>query len=281
MSAACEHRATSVRHGTSTIIIGQRALLREGLVSILQHTAYRIVATIATPAELKDMRLPAGRRFVVILAVDGADVCIGELGESIRLLRSLVPRCTIVVVVEASTPTDVQRFMEFGPDGLIVNPGSRDILVKSLELSLMDRQVLVVGRLASSPAAGSSGTQDHEQAGGERGTPDPRLATASNTPRLSQRERQILVCLARGESNKAIARLCNIAESTVKVHLKAILRKTDANNRTQAAIWAFIRGFGDEALEAWQSLRPDKPTVEAVVYGHNGSLPHVLTPIAK
>lgn len=280
MSTACEHRATSVRPSISTVIMGQRALLREGLTSILQHTAYRIVATAATPAELKDMRLPAARRLIVILGVDGSDVSIGELGESIHLLRSLVPRCTIVVVVEASAPIDVQRIIEFAPDGLIVNPGSRDILVKSLELSLMDRQVFVMGRLASSPAAGSSGSQDHEKANGAHSVSDLQPATAPNTPRLSQRERQILTCLARGDSNKAIARLCNIAESTVKVHLKAILRKTDANNRTQAAIWAFTRGFVGETVETWQSLKP-KPAVEAVVYERNGSLPHVLIPVAK
>jgi len=264
----------------STIIVGQRALLREGLTSILQHTPYRIVATAATPAELKDMRLPAARRRVVILGIDGAD-SITELSESIRLLRSLVPRCAVVVVAEAGGPIDVQRIMEVAPDGLIVNPGSRDILVKSLELSLMDRQVVVMGRLASSPAAGSSGTLDHEQAEGARSAPDPQRATTSHAPQLSQREQQILTCLAHGESNKTIARSCNIAESTVKVHLKAILRKTDASNRTQAAIWAFIRGFGGETAEAWRFLQPDKIAAEAMAYGRNGSLPYALTPIAK
>jgi len=267
-----------VRKSTSIVVVGQRALLREGLTSVLQNTAYRIVAAAATPAELKDMRLPAARQLVVILAVDGADVCMGELGESIRLLRALVERCTIVVVVEASAAIDVQRIMESAPDGLIVNPGSRDILVKSLELSLMDRQVFVMGRPASLPAAGPSESQDQEEAGGARGIPDPQRAAASDTPRLSQRERQILTRLARGDSNKTIARLCNIAESTVKLHLKAILRKTDANNRTQAAVWALTKGFGSETVDVGQSLRPDKPAVGAVVWGGNGSLPHMFTP---
>jgi DNA-binding NarL/FixJ family response regulator len=45
--------------------------------------------------------------------------------------------------------------------------------------------------------------------------------------------------------NKVIARLCHISEATVKVHLKAILRKTNARNRTQAAIWAIEHGLAD------------------------------------
>jgi two-component system nitrate/nitrite response regulator NarL len=48
----------------------------------------------------------------------------------------------------------------------------------------------------------------------------------------------ILDCLTRGDSNKVIAMKFEIAEATVKVHIKAILRKIRAANRTQAAIWA-------------------------------------------
>jgi two-component system nitrate/nitrite response regulator NarL len=62
---------------------------------------------------------------------------------------------------------------------------------------------------------------------------------------LSHRERQVLICLSRGGSNKVIARLCHISEATVKVHLKAILRKTNARNRTQAAVWAIEHGVAD------------------------------------
>jgi two-component system nitrate/nitrite response regulator NarL len=55
---------------------------------------------------------------------------------------------------------------------------------------------------------------------------------------LSPRETSILRCLARGASNKLIARDIQITEATVKVHVKAILRKIGVANRTQAAIWA-------------------------------------------
>ena len=60
----------------------------------------------------------------------------------------------------------------------------------------------------------------------------------SNATRLSPREREMLTHLVAGHSNKAIARRLDIAESTVKVHLKSVLRKIRVENRTQAAIWA-------------------------------------------
>ena len=61
---------------------------------------------------------------------------------------------------------------------------------------------------------------------------------------LSPRETSILRCLARGASNKLIGREIKISEATVKVHVKAILRKIGATNRTQAAVWA----MGNAAL---------------------------------
>jgi two-component system nitrate/nitrite response regulator NarL len=52
------------------------------------------------------------------------------------------------------------------------------------------------------------------------------------------REVEILKRLMEGESNKVIARKLDIAEATIKVHVKTILRKVRAQNRTQAALWA-------------------------------------------
>lgn len=87
---------------------------------------------------------------------------------------------------------------------------------------------------------------------------------------LSGRERQILNCLKEGLSNKCIARNLNIAEATVKVHLKSLLRKMKVSNRTQAAMWAvthdaladlptvFGSGFVDEQ-------EPDETPVEGSI----------------
>jgi two-component system nitrate/nitrite response regulator NarL len=63
-------------------------------------------------------------------------------------------------------------------------------------------------------------------------------ADEHHSPKLSLRETCILRCLISGDSNKTIARNYSIAEATVKVHVKAILRKIRVRNRTQAAIWA-------------------------------------------
>lgn len=69
---------------------------------------------------------------------------------------------------------------------------------------------------------------------------------------LSLREIEILACLVSGHPNKIISRQLEISEATVKVHVKAILRKVGVQNRTQAAIWA----VGERLNETLSSLPP-------------------------
>ena len=88
---------------------------------------------------------------------------------------------------------------------------------------------------------------------------------AQQSPALSSRETAILKRLMLGSSNKAIAYKMAITEATVKVHIKSILRKIRARNRTQAAIWA-VTNLSD-ALDM-----PEKPIPAALNgNGTNGS----------
>jgi two-component system nitrate/nitrite response regulator NarL len=73
------------------------------------------------------------------------------------------------------------------------------------------------------------------------------VPAASPTEALSPREREILRCLARGASNKEIARELDVAESTVKIHVQHILRKLELTSRVQAAVWAVEHGIAAKA----------------------------------
>jgi two-component system, NarL family, nitrate/nitrite response regulator NarL len=218
---------------TPTVIVASSALLREGLESVLQGTPFETVAAVGRPDELANHEFTG--RALVIVGVgwqNGND----HVAESIRLLRSLMPAGKIVVVAETSGPVDLQSMLAVAPDGFILNLGSRDMLVKSLELIFMDQQIFVLGRRTAAQPNGGNHTQFPKCAvDSQSGTS---FGLGKKTDQLSHRENEVLICLAHGESNKGIARVCHISEATVKVHLKAILRKTNARNRTQAAIWA-------------------------------------------
>ena len=227
---------------TPTIIVTPSILLREGLVSVLQNTDYKVVATAARPAELPRVPCSKGQATLAVLGVDAGNGNLDEIGKSVGLLRSLMPPdCKVALIVGANEPIDPERVVTLSPDACIFNLVSRDTLIKILELIFMDQRVVVL----SDSMAMTVSNPTVKTADNTNDVPNP----AGASPTLSPRERQILVSLAEGRSNKAIARLYNLSEATVKVHLKAILRKTKTHNRTQAAIWAIQRGFLNHSFE--------------------------------
>jgi two-component system nitrate/nitrite response regulator NarL len=76
---------------------------------------------------------------------------------------------------------------------------------------------------------------------------DPAPGGGGQRDRLTPREREIVQCLARGESNKLIARHLDLSESTVKIHVQNILKKLDLSSRVQVAVYAVEHGLLDDA----------------------------------
>jgi two-component system nitrate/nitrite response regulator NarL len=123
-----------------------------------------------------------------------------------------------------------------GAAGYLVSAMSCDAFVKSIELVMMGETVFPPAFLSSSSAI----KNDHRNGAAPPIENERAIIVAAEdaaTPQLSPRELVILRCLIEGNSNKGIARKIDIAEATVKVHVKAILRKIRVQNRTQAAIW--------------------------------------------
>jgi two-component system, NarL family, nitrate/nitrite response regulator NarL len=235
-----------VSNTESIVIVASSALLREGMVSILQGTPYKVVAAVGGPDELADHKLTG--RALAIVAIDWQNRSDDRAAEGIRLLRSLMPDGKIVLVADA--PVDLQGALALAADGYILNLSSRELLVKSLELIFMDQQILVLSRPVAALPNGRNDTQSPGPAVSSQSGSSYGFGNKTHGIQLSHRERQVLICLAHGQSNKGIARVCDISEATVKVHLKAILRKTNMRNRTQAAIWAIEHGLRDSALKA-------------------------------
>jgi two-component system, NarL family, nitrate/nitrite response regulator NarL len=232
-----------VSNTTATVIVASSGLLREGIASLLQGTRFKVVTAVGNLAELANHELTD--RTLVIVGIDWPIGSHDQVGESIRLLRSLMPCSKIVLMAVTYGPVDLQGVLALAPDGYILNLDSRDMLVKSLELIFMDQQIFVLGRPTGAQPNGGYDTQFPGGALDSHSASPYQFGEKTNGIQLSHRERQVLIHLSRGESNKGIARVCHISEATVKVHLKAILRKTNMRNRTQAAIWAIEHKLAD------------------------------------
>jgi two-component system, NarL family, nitrate/nitrite response regulator NarL len=209
------------------VIIGRREFLREGIAALLQDSPYEVVASAASASQLKAVGDLARRRAMVILAIEDEDARIVETTKSIKVLISTFPDSKLVVVAQMLGPLDVLQVAAMAPDGYIANVGSREVLLNVLELTLSDQTVIVTTPLQQSLT--SYETELLYQCPSPPSSSD--LEDFHHLPRgknaaLSPREREVLLHLANGSSNKVIARVCNITEST------------GVQNRTQAALWA-------------------------------------------
>jgi two-component system nitrate/nitrite response regulator NarL len=147
--------------------------------------------------------------------------------EALHEIKREFPGVKAVLLTDCLSSTSLDIAVEGGANAMLPKDISADALHYSLELVLLGEQIFPTLQSLLKPRSAPVG--------------EPSVTT-SRQAALSTRERQILACLVDGQPNKTIARNLNMAEATVKVHLKALLRKIDAQNRTQAAIWGMNHG---------------------------------------
>jgi DNA-binding NarL/FixJ family response regulator len=219
----------------SIVLVGKSNLVREGLARILRASGFRIRASVSSADDLLQSK-PQLHRPLFLIVRTGKDF--DATVEQIEFFRDQHPDGRIAIVADDYRLDELVSAFRAGANGYFVDIMTCDVFVKSLELVMMGETIF--------PPAFLSFILDPQAPHGE----DP-CATASHdkgevilvptedaiAPQLSPRERSILRCLIEGDSNKCIARKIGIAEATVKVHVKAILRKIRVQNRTQAAIW--------------------------------------------
>jgi two-component system, NarL family, nitrate/nitrite response regulator NarL len=214
-----------------TALICDNALLRRGLQHILSGTPFVVPdegATTGSKLVSEKVQEPA----LCILVVDQLS---SRTPEMVRQVKERNPAARIVVVADHLDPGLVVQAHRAGVDGFCLTGSDPQVLIISLELVMLGELALPTGlvRMILSRAALSP-------------EPEPRDSKVLVPPKapepgarsITAREAEILRCLVDGAPNKMIARKLDVAEATVKVHVKAILRKIGATNRTQAAMWA-------------------------------------------
>jgi len=175
------------------------------------------------------------------------------LHSKIGRIRERYPLSRIALLAEDSNRERLSSALEAGANAALLTSMTPDGLVKSLQALMSDELVVVDAKLVTSSVAsnGAEGfglTMVAEHASNLDLSQQPAKG-------LSIREIEILDRIVQGDSNKLIARRFDIAEATVKAHVKAILRKIGATNRTQAAIWA-MNAKPTEAKDASGLLAP-------------------------
>ncbi len=210
------------------LIIDPNKLFREGLRGLLTGTQFDVTLEASDLTEgLEVVKAHDGIGIVILDFSDNGSDAELQLLKQMRATNDVVK---LVVLTNEMSARLLARALNAGADGYLLKSLSSKALVQSLRLVDLGEKVFPT-KLATMITSGQL---------------DPTAAEArvSSVKGLSEREREILRCLLHGQSNKVIARQLEITEATVKVHLKAVLRKLNVSNRTQAAIWAISHGLG-------------------------------------
>lgn len=221
-------------------LLCRNSIVREGLSRILTErefcvTQYPSFASAVAPDDVIDID---GITAASLLLIDnGVEDCDAE---NIAKLHDCFPCAHLVLLSDSFDFQIMLKAFQLGIRAYIVKEISCDRLVATLRLVAVGERVLppqLADELQSRPDLINA----------------PEVETSASAARLSEREREILRWLIMGCPNKVISRRMDISEATVKVHVKAVLRKLSVKNRTQAAIWAANNGMRGQCYE----LEPD------------------------
>jgi two-component system, NarL family, nitrate/nitrite response regulator NarL len=210
------------------ILVGHSRLFLEGLSLMLEGSDLTVACTTNSVSELLPL-LTAIDEQPDLIVWDSSTNLEQDLVRLAEIHREF-PKIGIVALADEVDAAHVDRTLAAGVRGLLPKCISTDALRLSLQsMAFAENVAIVPFNLARSRQESSAGRSP---------------IGASILPiRLSSREAEILERLGVGAPNKIIARELSIAEATIKVHVKALMRKINVSNRTQAAVWSQTHQF--------------------------------------
>ncbi len=207
------------------LLIDDHTLFRAGLSDLLKRRKIEVVADVGSGAEgvkiaaeeeldiiLLDMRMPQ---------MDGISV--------LKVLKDAHPDLPVAMLTTSSDESDLVGALRNGAQGYLLKDMEPDDLVVALR-DIIAGKTVVAPDLAPVLASAVQGDNQEKEV-----DEDPFAV-------LTPREFEILTLLAEGQSNKVIARNLGISDGTVKLHVKAILRKLNISSRITAAVMAVEHG---------------------------------------
>lgn len=223
-----------------TFILQRDGLFREGLRLILSGTRFRPHGCAIELDDLTEVPCDRPVLFIVGVGANQAVIC--------SRIRDQYPLAFVVAVADESNPEFLASALDDGANAALFSSVSPDALVSTLQAVINERLILIDARLWSLEIQPK--TEERSPSLAQNVIQLESADELQATRQLSSREIAILERIVRGDSNKHVARFFNIAEPTVKAHVKAIFRKIGTSNRTQAAIWAVNHRLFDHAYGA-------------------------------
>ena len=206
------------------LVVDDHTLFRRGLISLLAGDARFQVVAEAGDANEAHLRAAATQPDVILLdnhmpGVSGVDALPG--------LKAASPQARVLMLTVSEDECDLSAALRGGARGYLLKTMDSEMLVSAILRTMAGESVV-------SPEMTSKLVNAFQN---RQGPLSPPVVNADPIHSLSPREREILTLIAKGASNKEVARDLHIAEPTVKIHVQHILRKLNLSSRVQAAVY--------------------------------------------
>jgi two-component system nitrate/nitrite response regulator NarL len=229
---------TCMTEAIQLIVVDDHPLFRRGLIALLSQDerfeimgeagdvgeALRVLGKVQPDLLLLDNHLPG---------VKGVD--------AIGSLKAACPKLRILMLTMSEDEEDLSKALQSGADGYLLKTSESDQLCDALvkvheghsviSPAMLNKLVSTLRHPVSSLGQATTVTSSNEK------------NARQLIDKLSPRERDIFLLVAKSLSNKQIARDLDIAETTVKIHIQHIFKKMDLSSRVQIAVFAATHGL--------------------------------------
>ncbi len=217
------------------LLIDDHALVRKGIAELLRSRGVEVVAAVGSGEEGVCRALELTPDIVLL------DVKMPGMNgiETLNNLRARGVSTPVLMLTMSSEDADLSAALRAGAQGYLLKDMEPEELVPALEAALQGDNVVakeLLGTLARIVR-------------GEAGADEKATRRSAPFVELTPRELEILEHVAKGLSNKVIASALNITDGTVKLHVKAILRKLGVHSRVEAAVIAVENGLGKRKVQ--------------------------------
>jgi two-component system nitrate/nitrite response regulator NarL len=212
------------------LVVDDHTLFRRGLVALLAgDLSVEVVGEAADAAEA--VRKARALQPDLVLLDNHLPGATGI--QALADLREAAPLAKVVLLTVSEDDQDLRGALGGGANGYLLKTIEGDVLIASIHRVMRGEPVISPELMTRLVAALQSPGGHALSAASAEATPNP-----DGAANLSPREQEVLQQIARGASNKEIARALQIAETTVKIHVQHILRKLGVSSRVQAAVVA-------------------------------------------
>jgi two-component system nitrate/nitrite response regulator NarL len=230
--------ATNISPVIRILVVDDHTLFRRGLIALLGRDPRLSVVGDAADASQAQRKAQELKPDLILLdnhlpGVNGVD--------ALPALLEAVPGMRVLMLTVSEDENDLAAALQGGASGYLLKTMEGDDLTEAIQRAMQGNNVVapeMMSKLVAAYRGAASGITELPTSSEIAAAPGDTLMAS-----LSPRERDILRGIARGASNKEIARDHGIAETTVKIHVQHVLRKLDVSSRVHAAIIATENGL--------------------------------------